>query len=77
MERQTPLSSPTPVDDIHATILHQLGLDHTRLTMKSHGIDRRLTDVHGGVIENWWGDICRLFLRKRAAGFRGVKDNRG
>ena len=33
--------------DIHATIPHQLGLDHTRLTMKSHGFDRRLTDVHG------------------------------
>lgn len=39
------------VYDIHATILHQLGIDHTRLTKRSQGIDRRLTDVHGHVIE--------------------------
>ena len=38
------------VPDFHATILHQLGLDHTKLTLRSHGIDRRLTDVHGEVI---------------------------
>ncbi|MFN0126641.1 MAG: DUF1501 domain-containing protein [Verrucomicrobiales bacterium] len=42
---------PTEVYDIHATILHLLGLDHTRLTFRSNGIDRRLTDVHGHVIE--------------------------
>lgn len=36
--------------DIHATILHLLGIDHTRLTYRSNGIDRRLTDVHGNVI---------------------------
>jgi len=36
--------------DIHATMLHQLGLDHTRLTYRHNGIDRRLTDVHGHVI---------------------------
>ncbi len=46
---------PTQVYDIHATILHQLGLDHTQLTLKSHGIDRRLTDVHGEVIEELVG----------------------
>ena len=45
-------SNPTTVYDIHATILHQLGLDHTRLTFRHNGIDRRLTDVHGHVIEN-------------------------
>ena len=44
-------SNPTTVYDIHATILHQLGLDHTRLTFRHNGIDRRLTDVHGHVIE--------------------------
>jgi len=39
------------VYDIHATILHQLGLDHTQLTFRHNGIDRRLTDVHGHVIK--------------------------
>lgn len=36
--------------DLHATILHLLGIDHTRLTVKHNGINRRLTDVHGQVI---------------------------
>ncbi|MFM7160398.1 MAG: DUF1501 domain-containing protein [Planctomycetaceae bacterium] len=36
--------------DLHATILHLLGIDHERLTFRSAGIDRRLTDVHGHVI---------------------------
>jgi hypothetical protein len=42
---------PTEVYDIHATILHLLGIDHTQLTVRHNGIDRRLTDVHGHVIE--------------------------
>jgi hypothetical protein len=37
--------------DLHATILHLLGIDHTRLTFRHNGIDRRITDVHGHVIE--------------------------
>jgi hypothetical protein len=37
--------------DLHATVLHLLGIDHTRLTYRHNGIDRRLTDVHGHVIE--------------------------
>ena len=37
--------------DLHATILHLLGIDHTRLTFRHNGIDRRLTDVHGHVIK--------------------------
>jgi hypothetical protein len=36
--------------DLHATILHLLGIDHTRLTFRNDGIDRRLTDVHGHVV---------------------------
>lgn len=36
--------------DFHATILHLLGIDHTRLTFRQNGIDRRLTDVHGHVV---------------------------
>jgi hypothetical protein len=38
--------------DLHATILHLLGIDHTKLTVRHNGIDRRLTDVHGHVIEH-------------------------
>jgi hypothetical protein len=36
--------------DLHATLLHLMGIDHTRLTFRHAGIDRRLTDVHGDVI---------------------------
>ena len=38
------------VHDLNATILHLLGLEHTRLTFRHNGIERRLTDVHGHVI---------------------------
>lgn len=37
--------------DFHATILHLLGIDHTKLTVRQNGIDRRLTDVHGHVVK--------------------------
>ena len=36
--------------DLHATILHLLGINHERLTFRHNGIDRRLTDVHGNVV---------------------------
>jgi hypothetical protein len=42
---------PTTVYDFHATILHLLGLDHERSSYYHNGIERRLTDVHGRVIE--------------------------
>jgi len=42
--------NPVSVHDIHATILYQMGLDHTRLTFRHGGRDQRLTDVHGHVI---------------------------
>jgi hypothetical protein len=38
------------VHDLHATMLHLLGIDHTRLTFRYSGRDMRLTDVHGNVI---------------------------
>ena len=38
------------IHDFHATILHLLGLDHTRLTFRHAGRDFRLTDVHGRVV---------------------------
>lgn len=40
---------PMHVHDLHATILHQLGFDHTQLTYRFQGRDFRLTDVHGNV----------------------------
>ena len=38
--------------DLHATILHLLGLDHTRLTYRYAGRDFRLTDVYGEVVHD-------------------------
>jgi hypothetical protein len=40
------------VHDLHATVLHLLGLDHKRLTYRFSGRDMRLTDVHGNVVRN-------------------------
>jgi hypothetical protein len=37
--------------DFHATVLHLLGIDHKKLTVRHDGADRRLTDVHGKVIQ--------------------------
>lgn len=39
------------VHDLHATLLHLLGFDHTRLTFRSQGRDYRLTDVHGELVK--------------------------
>jgi uncharacterized protein (DUF1501 family) len=41
----------TTIYDLHATILHLLGLDHERLSFYHNGIERRLTDVHGQVLD--------------------------
>ena len=43
---------PVHVHDLHATILHLMGFDHTRLTYRFAGRDFRLTDVHGTVIRD-------------------------
>jgi arylsulfatase A-like enzyme len=40
------------VHDLHATILHMMGLDHTRLTYRFGGRDYRLTDVYGNVVKD-------------------------
>ena len=37
--------------DLHATVLHLLGIDHERLTYYHNGIRRRLTNVHGHVVK--------------------------
>jgi hypothetical protein len=45
------VKNPVYCYDLHATALHLLGFDHTKLTYRHNGIDRRLTDVHGHVID--------------------------
>lgn len=42
---------PISIHDLHATILHLLGLDHTKLTYRFNGRDMRLTDVYGEVVK--------------------------
>lgn len=44
-------ADPVHVHDLHATLLHLLGFDHTRLTFRFQGRDYRLTDVHGSVVQ--------------------------
>jgi len=44
------VKDPVDVHDLHATVLHCLGIDHTRLTFKFQGRHYRLTDVHGNVV---------------------------
>jgi hypothetical protein len=46
------VENPVPWHDFHATVLHLLGIDHERLTFYHNGIQRRLTNVHGQVIED-------------------------
>lgn len=48
-------ANATSVYDVHATVLHQLGIDHTKLTVRHNSIDRRLTDVHGHVLKGMVG----------------------
>jgi hypothetical protein len=45
------VEDPVDVHDLHATILHLMGLVHTRLTYRFQGRDFRLTDVHGNVVQ--------------------------
>ena len=40
-----------PVHDLHATMLHLLGIEHTKLTYRFQGRDFRLTDIHGNLVE--------------------------
>ncbi len=44
------VSNPVEIHDLHATLLHLLGVDHKRLTVRFGGRDMRLTDVHGEVV---------------------------
>jgi uncharacterized protein (DUF1501 family) len=45
------VENPVAVHDMHATMLHLLGIDHLKLTVKFQGRDFRLTDVHGRIIK--------------------------
>lgn len=49
------VENPVSMYDLHATILHLLGLDHERLTFRYGGRDMRLTDVHGKVVTDILG----------------------
>ncbi|MBM3739034.1 MAG: DUF1501 domain-containing protein [Acidobacteria bacterium] len=49
------VEEPVSVHDLHATLLHQLGIDHTRLTFRFQGRDFRLTDIHGELIRKLTG----------------------
>jgi hypothetical protein len=49
------VKDPVHVHDFHATLLHCLGIDHTRLTFKFQGRYHRLTDVHGSVVRDLLG----------------------
>ncbi len=46
------IENPVHIHDLNATILHCLGIDHTRLTYRYQGRDFRLTDVHGNVVND-------------------------
>jgi hypothetical protein len=46
------VENPVHVHDLHATMLHCLGVDHERLTYRFQGRDYRLTDVHGKVVKD-------------------------
>jgi arylsulfatase A-like enzyme len=43
---------PVHVHDLNATIMHLLGVDHTRLTYRYQGRDFRLTDIHGNLVKD-------------------------
>ena len=44
------VENPVHVHDLHATMLHQLGINHEKLVYRHQGRDYRLTDVHGKVL---------------------------
>ncbi len=46
------VEKPVSIHDLHATVLHQLGLDHEKLTYRYAGRDFRLTDVYGNVVKD-------------------------
>ena len=49
---QNVVENKTTIHDLHATMLHLMGMDHLQLTYRFSGRDIRLTDVHGHVIHD-------------------------
>ena len=45
------VENPVHIHDLHATILHLMGIDHERLTYRHQGRDFRLTDIAGNVVK--------------------------
>lgn len=50
MSGTTSVDRPVSVHDLHAMLLHLMGIDHTKLTYRFQGRDFRLTDVHGEMV---------------------------
>ena len=46
------VENPVHWHDFHATVLHLMGMDHKKLTYYHNGIERRLTNVHGNVVQD-------------------------
>jgi arylsulfatase A-like enzyme len=46
------VENPVSIHDLHATMLHLMGVDHERFTYRYAGRDFRLTDVHGKVVRD-------------------------
>ena len=46
------MEKPVSVHDFHATMLHVLGIDHLRMTVKFQGLDARLTGISGEVVKD-------------------------
>ena len=64
------IEKPCTFYDLWATVLHQLGIDHEKLTYRSGGRDFRLTDVHGNVLHDIIG-VSILRVSRSAASFSG------
>jgi hypothetical protein len=60
------IQDPLEVHDLHATMLHLLGMDHTKLSYRHQGRDFRLTDVFGKVNRRSWRERP-IFLHRAAA----------
>ena len=58
------VEDPVDVHDLHATILHLMGIDHTKLTYRFQGRDFRLTDVSGNVIRSYSFSLHKTWRRK-------------
>jgi hypothetical protein len=61
---------PIHIHDLNATLLHQIGIEHTRFTFRHQGRDYRLTDVHGELVKGIlagarWSELLPRHLRPK------------